>query len=200
MKKYFYCLITAVFISGMMFAPVFAMSHMEHESGKKEMSDKMHHDGDMKHGDMGEHKGHDMEKAHDMGKAHGIGSEHAMHGGDDFVEVGKASQEGVTATVKVKTYDAETLASMAKVGLDATHHVMVFFNDDSTGSAVAGGKAALKVKDSTGQSSKALKLMGMGEGFGVDVSIKEKGMYTFEVGTMLDDGKKRQYEIEFHNM
>ncbi|MBW2514507.1 MAG: hypothetical protein JRE21_08045 [Deltaproteobacteria bacterium] len=193
MKKYFFCLIAIVFTLGMT-TPIFAMSHMEHESHNKEMSEKMHHDGEMKHDDKGEHKGHDM------GKAHGIGSEHAMHGGDDFVEVGKASQDGVTATVKVKTYDAETLESMAKMGMDATHHVMVFFSDDASGDAVSGGKAALKVKDSTGKSGKAMKLMGMGEGFGVDVTLKEKGMYTFEVGTMLDDGKKRQYEIEFHNM
>jgi hypothetical protein len=42
-------------------------------------------------------------------------------------------------------------------------------------------------------------LMQMGTGFGSDVSV-EAGMSTFEIGTKLEDGKKRQFSVMFHNM
>ncbi|NIQ11357.1 MAG: hypothetical protein GWO23_17590, partial [Gammaproteobacteria bacterium] len=77
---------------------------------------------------------------------------------------------------------------MAKMGMDATHHVMVFFADEKSGEAVSGGKAAIKVK---GQEGKPAMLMQMGEGYGADVKL-EGMMNTFEIGTKLEDGKKRQ--------
>ena len=127
----------------------------------------------------------DMHKGHDMGAEKG-----------DFVEIGKDTQKGVVATAKVKTYDEKTLASMKKMGMDATHHVMVFFTDEKSGDEIAGGKAALKVK---GMDANPVMLMLMGAGFGGDVTLKD-GMYTFEIGTKLKDGKKRQFSIMFHNM
>jgi hypothetical protein len=42
-------------------------------------------------------------------------------------------------------------------------------------------------------------LMQMGTGFGSDLSLGD-GMYTFEIGTKLEDGDKRQFSIMFHNM
>ncbi len=118
----------------------------------------------------------------------------AMKG--DFVEIGKDTQSGVVATVKVKTYDEKTLATMAKMGMDATHHVMILFVDEKSGDSIAGGKVALKVK---GQDGKPVMLMQMKKGFGADISVEE-GMHTFEIGTKLEDGKKRQFSIKFHNM
>ncbi len=114
----------------------------------------------------------------------------------DFVEIGKDIQEGVVATVKVKTYDAETLATMAKMGMNATHHVMAFFTDEKSGNAIDGGQVALKLK---GSEAKPVMMMLMGTGFGTDVTL-EDGMYTFEFGTKLEDDKKRQFSIMFHNM
>lgn len=139
----------------------------------------------MDHSSHGKTMAEDMQKGHDMGQQK-----------DDFAEIGKDTQKGVVATVKVKTYDEKTLASMAKMGMDATHHVMVFFTDAKSGDEIAGGKVALKVK---GQDAKPVMLMQMGAGFGGDVTLKE-GMYTFEIGTKLEDGKKRQFSIMFHNM
>ncbi len=136
----------------------------------------------MDHGSNGKES---MHKGHDMGGQK-----------DDFVEIGKDAQKGVVATVKVKTYDEKTLASMAKMGMDATHHVMVFFTDEKSGDEIAGGKVALKVK---GVEAKPVMLMLMGTGFGGDVTLKE-GMFTFEIGTKLEDGKKRQFSVMFHNM
>ena len=143
---------------------------MDHGSHDKEMSKEMDHD---------MHKGHDMAAE-----------------GADFVEIGKDTQDGVVVTVKVKAYDEKTRATMETMGMNATHHVMVFFADEKTGAAVASGKAALKVK---GEDAKPAMLMQMGTGFGSDVSVAD-GMSTFEIGTKLEDGKKRQFSVMFHNM
>ena len=150
------------------------------------------------HGDQDMHKGHKMnmdnakEKAHDMHKGHDMS-------GDDFVEAGKDTQDGVVATVKIKTYDEETVNKMKAMGMAATHHVMVFFADEKSGDAIVAGKAALKVKGSGDDSAKPAMLMLMGNGFGTDVNL-EGMMITFEIGTKLEDGKKRQFEVGFHNM
>lgn len=143
-----------------------AMSHGDHSDKGKAMSEDMH-------------KGHDMASQ-----------------GDGFVEIGKDTQDGVVATVKVKTYDEKTLASMKKMGMDATHHVMVFFADEKSGKEITGGKVALKVK---GKEAEPIMMMLMGTGFGADVALSGM-MNTFEVGTKLDDDKKRQFSVMFHNM
>jgi hypothetical protein len=181
MKRLTTTMMIMLFAMGTPMAAV-AMSHGEHAEKGQQMSGDMKHHGDMKHDDNGMHKGHDM------------------NGGDDFLEVGKDTQEGVVATVKVKTYDEEAKAKMTKMGMDATHHVMVFFTDEKSGNPVAGGKAALKVKGPEDTSAKPVMMMLMGDGFGGDINVKEMGMYTFEIGTKLEDGKKRQFEVGFHNM
>lgn len=188
--KRFSILVMAMFFAMAMPMAAMAMSHGEHGEHGKKKAEEMKHHGDMEHADEGQHKGHDMGKGHDMHKDHG------MSGGDDFVEIGKDTQKGVVATVKVKTYDDETKATMAKMGMDATHHVMVFFTDEKSGAAVGGGKAALKVK---GQEGKPAMLMQMGDGFGADVKL-EGMMNTFEIGTKLEDGTKRQFSVMYHNM
>jgi len=170
MKRLTFATMALVFAMGM---PMLATAAMDHGSHDKEMSKDMDHD---------MHKGHDMKM------------DSAKDG--DFVEIGKDTQDGVVATVKVKTYDEKTMATMEKMGMNATHHVMVFFTDEKTGAAVASGKAALKVK---GEDAKPEMLMQMGTGFGSDVSVGE-GMSTFEIGTKLEDGKKRQFSVMFHNM
>jgi hypothetical protein len=73
---------------------------------------------------------------------------------------------------------------------------MVFFADEKSGNDIAGGQVALKVK---GKEAKPVKMMQMGTGFGADVSLEE-GMHTFEIGSKLEDGQKRQFSVMFHNM
>ncbi len=180
--------------------------HDMHTGHGLEMAEEMKQHGDMEHADEGMHEGHDMGKDHDMKMDHAKEMSHDMHDGHDghdmagdaggFAEIGQDTQAGVVATVKVKTYDAETLATMAKMGMNATHHVMVFFADEKSGEDVVDGKVALKVK---GPDAKSVMLMQMGTGFGGDVSLEE-GMYTFEIGTKLADGEKRKFEVGFHNM
>jgi len=185
--------LAVVFAMGMPMAAM-AMNHMEHPDMDKSMAaEKMQH-GDMEHADQGMHKGsaESMEHAKEMSHDMHMGD---MASNDEFVEIGKDTQNGVVATVKVKTYDAETKATMEKMGMHATHHVMVFFTDEKTGEPVS-GKAALKVKD---QEGKPAMMMQMGNGFGTDVTLEE-GMHSLEVGTKLEDGSKRQFTVMFHNM
>ena len=184
MKKLTIALLTAYFAMALPMIAA-ATQHMDHgEHGSAMDGEKMKH-GEMEHG---KEMSHDMHQGHDM------------HGGDDFVEVGKDTQDGVVATVKVKTYDEQAMATMAKMGMNATHHVMVYFTEEKDGAAVAGGMAAVKIKGSGDDAPKPVMLMLMGNGFGGDVTVKEMGMYTFEIGTKLEDGKKRQFEVPFHNM
>ena len=166
MKHFTFAMMVLIIAMGM---PMVAIA-MDHGSHDKEMSKDMDHD---------------MHKGHDMAAKDG-----------DFVEIGKDTQKGVVATVKVKVYDEKTKATMAKMGMNATHHVMVFFTDEKSGDAIASGKAALKIK---GSDAKPDMLMLMGTGFGGDVSVGE-GMATFEIGTKLEDGQKRQFSIMYHNM
>lgn len=195
MKKMTVAVLSMVFAMGMPMAAM-AMKHMDHaEHGKTMAEEKMQH-GDMKHADEGMHKGNDMKKEHAKEMSHDMHKGHNMSDDDDFVEIGKDTQKGVVATVQVKTYDEKAKATMAKSGVDATHHVMIFFVDEKSGDAVVGGKAAIKVK---GQGGKPAMLMQMGEGYGADVKL-EGMMNTFEIGTKLEDGKKRQFLVTFHNM
>jgi hypothetical protein len=166
MKRITLAMMALIIAMGM---PMVAIA-MDHGSDDKEMSKDMDHD---------------MHKGHDMAAKDG-----------DFVEIGKDTQKGVVATVKVKTYDEKTTATMAKMGMNATHHVMVFFTDEKSGDEITSGKAALKIK---GSDAKPDMLMLMGTGFGGDVSVGE-GMATFVIGTKLEDGQKRQFSVMFHNM
>ena len=184
MKHFTYAMMALIIAMGM---PMVAIA-MDHGSHDKEMSKDMDHD---------------MSKSHDMKMDDAKEMDHDMHKGHDmeaadagFVEIGKDTQDGVVATVKVKAYDEKTRQTMAKMGMNATHHVMVFFTDEKTGEAVSSGKAALKVK---GEDATPAMLMPMGSGFGSDVSVGD-GMSTFEIGTKLEDGKKRQFSVMFHNM
>ena len=179
MKRFTLAMLALIIAMGM---PVMATAAMDHGSHDKEMSKDMDHD--MKK-DKSKEMDHDMHKGHDMAAKEG-----------DFVEIGKDTQKGVVATVKVKTYDEKTKATMAKMGMNATHHVMVFFTDEESGDAVASGKAALKIK---GEDAKPAMLMQMHDGFGGDITV-EGGMATFEIGTKLEDGEKRQFSVMFHNM
>ena len=184
MKRFTFAMMALIIAMGM---PMVAIA-MDHGSHDKEMSKDMDHD---------MHKAHDMkmddakEMDHDMHKGHDMAAEDG-----DFVEIGKDTQDGVVATVKVKAYDEKTRATMSKMGMNASHHIMVFFTDEKTGSSVTSGKAALKIK---GEDAKPAMLMQMGPGFGSDVSVGD-GMSTFEIGTKLEDGKKRQFSVMFHNM
>ena len=202
MKRMTITLLALIFAMAMPLAAL-AMSHEGHEKGK---SDEMKHQGhemgshgDMKHDDMGKHEGHDMhmehakEKSHDTHKGHDMGDDHSNHG--ELQAIGEKTEGGVRAVAKIKAYDAAAVASMEKMGMSGTHHLMVFFTDEKGGAEITEGKVALKVKGPGDEKPKPIELMQMDSGFGADVALKTKGHYELEVGTKLKDGKTRKFEF-----
>jgi len=116
----------------------------------------------------------------------------AMTSGQEIM-LGESVQDIVQAAAHLR----DIREAMAKMGMDKTHHFMVMFKDVSSGKTLDQGLVALKVVDPTGQKSDAVKLMGMGEGFGGDVTLSQKGKYVLEVGTKLADGKTRQFQFQY---
>jgi len=129
---------------------------------------------------MSEHEGHKMDSQ--MGHS---GME--MHG--DMVMLGEKVQDGVKAMAHLK----DVREAMGKMGMEQTHHFMVFLTDAETGEAITSGAVAVKVTNPSGAEGDAVKLMGMGKGFGADVTLGKPGMYHFEIGSKVKDGHKRQF-------
>jgi hypothetical protein len=114
-----------------------------------------------------------------------------------MVMLGTRTQDGVKAMAHLK----DIHEAMAKMGMRQTHHFMVMFNDAQSGKSVTEGQAAVKIEGPSGEVGKPVMLkgmtMGMMKGFGADITLPEKGKYTFIVGTKLADGQQRQYRFEY---
>jgi len=87
---------------------------------------------------------------------------------------------------------------MAEHGMSMTHHIMVGFMD-TEGNPVDKGSAAVKIESPDGTVSKPVKMMGMDGSFGADITLDQKGMYHFKVGTKLADGQKRTFHFHYEN-
>ncbi len=114
----------------------------------------------------------------------------AMHG--DMIMLGDDTEEGVKGMAHLK----DVGAAMSKMGMDTTHHLMVMFVDAKSGEPITEGAAAVKITGPDGKTSEPSKLMGMQGHFGADVVLKQKGEYSFEVGSKLADGQKRTFEFK----
>jgi len=128
---------------------------------------------------------------HDMG-GHGMGSHQEMNGMEmhgDMIMLGENVKDGVKAMGHLK----DIREAMGKMGMKETHHFMVFLTDTKTGEAITSGAVAVKVTDPSGAEGPAIKLMGMGKGFGSDVTLDRPGMYHLTVGCKVKDGHKRQF-------
>lgn len=137
----------------------------------------------------GEHgAGHEMQEMDHQGMAHG-----GMEMGGDMTMLPGDEQDGVKAMVHLN----DVHEAMGKMGMAETHHFMVMFTDIASGKQLEHGVAAIKIIDPDGNASKAKKLMAMDGSFGADIALPEKGHYTFEVGTRLDDGKQRQFSFHY---
>lgn len=156
--------------------PLFAAG-MSHEKGEKGMDHSMHEKMD--------HSGHDMQKGMDHGQMH------------DMQMLGQCDRDGIRAMGHIKAYGADAVASMSKMGMEGTHHFMVYFENMQNGEEITEGMAAVKVTGPDGKESDAVKLMSMGKGFGADIALKQKGEYEIEVGTKLKDGEKRQFQFVY---
>ena len=113
-----------------------------------------------------------------------------MHKG--MLTVGEQTVEGVKAIV----YLNDVKATMAKMGMKETHHLMIHFYAKN-GKTIEEGTVAAKIKGSDGMEGEPIKLIGMDKHFGADVILEQKGNYVFTIGTQLADGVKRQYELKY---
>ena len=124
---------------------------------------------------------------------------HSGHGatkGDihkEMITVGEQTVDGVKAIV----YLNDVKATMAKMGMKETHHLMIHFYNAKDGKTVEEGVVAVKIKGPDGKEGKAIKMIGMDEHFGADIVLDRKGAYLFTAGTQLADGVKRQFELKY---
>jgi hypothetical protein len=128
------------------------------------------------------------------GMEHGSmeGMEHAgMKMDENTIMLGEEVEHGVKAMGHVK----DVSEAMAEMGMEQTHHFAVMFMDTETGEPIEEGTVAVKIEQPNGQEIGPVKLMGMQGHFGADITLSEKGRYTFIVGTKLPDGEKRQFEF-----
>jgi hypothetical protein len=126
-------------------------------------------------------------------------NEHSGHGtakGDihkGMITVGEQTVDGVKAIV----YLNDVKATMAKMGMKETHHLMVHFYNAKDVKTIEEGVVAVKIKGPDGKEGKAIKMIGMDEHFGADVVLDQKGAYIITAGTQLADGVKRQFEFKY---
>jgi hypothetical protein len=129
---------------------------------------------------------------HDMaGMEHKAGKKGDMHKG--MATVGEQTVDGAKAIV----YLNDVKATMAKMGMKETHHLMIHFRNVKDGKTITEGSAAVKIKGPDGMEGPAIKMMGMDEHFGADIILDKKGSYVFTIGTQLADGVKRQFELKY---
>ena len=130
--------------------------------------------------------------------------QHTMpqHSGHEAMEKARTKTlmlgEQTVDGVKCKAMVNDVGAAMAQMGMKENYHFMVMFNDAATGAPIEQGTVAVKIIDpKTGKAGEPIGLMGMGNHFGADVALTEKGVYQFQVGTKLADGNKRQFQFTF---
>lgn len=112
----------------------------------------------------------------------------------DMMGIGDQTVEDVKAAAAIKAYD---MAMMKEHNMSETHHLMVTFSGVN-GHPLSKGRAAVKVTDPAGKTSEPIKMMGMEGAFGADVKLGAKGKYVLEVACKLEDGKKRQFQFDYH--
>lgn len=159
-----------------------AMSHQEQGSHDDQASSE----GGSPHGEMN-HAGHG--NSHDsQSHAEGISSDGAM------MIVGSMVSKGVKGMAHIK----DVSETMAKMGLQTTHHFMIAFVDEKTGEQIKKGTVALKITNPDAKVGDAIELVGMDGHFGADIILDMEGEYHFRLGTRLEDGQSRKYH--FHHV
>jgi hypothetical protein len=106
---------------------------------------------------------------------------------------GKKSDDNIVETksngynFKFKFIDLLERAKGMDMG-DNTHHLMVYVSDES-GKKITDAKVKFKLFAPNGKESEAMA-MGMGGGYGADVSLKEKGKHG--IATLVKMGDKKE--------
>ncbi len=111
----------------------------------------------------------------------------------DMIILGNAVQNGVKAMAHLK--DVEE--TMADLGGDATHHLMVVFIDQDTGGVIESVSAAVKFRYQNQKFADPISLTAMQGYYGADLALMGPGGYQFVIGSQLADGRKRQFHFDF---
>jgi len=119
------------------------------------------------------------------------GSMEHQHGGHTMGNVAHEEVvDGVKATFSV--YDIKT--KMKEMGIKETHHIMVTFKDAKSGKALTEGEVKIKVIGPD-KSEQVKDLMGMGSGFGANVTLPKSGKYGVMAKFKLADGRVRNVKF-----
>ena len=113
-----------------------------------------------------------------------------MEMGSDMIMLHDDEKMGVKLSAHLK----DVRKAMAEHNMSMTHHLMVGFKS-AEGVQLEDGKVAVKIESPDGTVSEPISMMAMDGEFGADVTLDQKGMYHFLVGTMLKDGEKRTFHI-----
>ena len=127
--------------------------------------------------------GHDMQ----MGSQQNMDMDHGSmaSGGSDIMMIGTQSVDGM-----------EAMGHLSPVK-DGKSQFMLFVKDVKSGSSVAQGTVALKIKGPDGKTGDTIRLMPMNGYFVADIHMMHKGEYSFMVGSKLADEVKRAYEFSY---
>ncbi|SHI51432.1 hypothetical protein SAMN02745165_00278 [Malonomonas rubra DSM 5091] len=123
------------------------------------------------------------------GESHG-----GMSMGGSMIMLQDIEVDGVMASGHM----LDTREKMAALGMKETHHFMVGFMN-TEGEGLSDGVVALKIQAPDGSVGGPIRLMAMNGAFGSDVTLDQKGMYKFTIGSKLADGKKRSFEMSYHS-
>lgn len=139
-----------------------------------------------------DHSGHGSKAGKSAHGSHASAA-HESHGHahGQAQEVGIQVEDGVRAVAHLD----DVREAMSRAGMKETHHFMVYFEEEKTGKPIGAGTVALKVKGPGGMETGPIRMIGMEDGFGTDIALRESGHYEFSVGTRLADGKTRQFEF-----
>ncbi len=157
---------------------VTAMDHHEHASQDKGGAEATAH-----HDDTG-HAGHGTR---------GGNAEMAADG--SMTMIGSQVIKGVKGMAHLN----DSSATMAKMGMTTTHHLMVMFVDEATGKPIEAGKVAVKITNPDAKIRQPIELAAMDGHFGADIALAMKGEYHFRLGTKLADGEPRKFHFHYVN-
>lgn len=138
-----------------------------------------------------DHSGHG---AAPKGTPPGHGSSHeGMQMGGAMIMLDTVTTDGIKAMAHLQ----DLRQGAAQPASGATHSFMVGFEEEGKGTAMATGRAAVKVTGPVGQTGSAITLTPKEGFFRGDIELKMPGKYTFVVGTKLTDDKTRQFSFTY---
>ncbi len=139
--------------------------------------------------------GHGGHGAEAMGTPAGRGGGHeAMQKGGALIMLDTVTTDGIKAMAHLQ----DLRQGNSPGGKGATHNLMVVFEEEGKGTALAKGRAAVKVTAPDGRTGGTIALNSKDGFFSGDLELRQTGNYTFVVGAKLtDDDKARQFSFTY---